>query len=137
LAGDLVANDSNGKEDVFVRDQDTATTTRVSVTSDGAEANGASANAYISGDGRFVVFDSLATNLVSGDTNALRDVFVHDRSKGTTKRISVGRDGEEANAACLVSGISADGRVIAFTSTATNLVPEANEGIGAFVYYQW
>ncbi|MGA2285495.1 MAG: hypothetical protein ABSG55_04420, partial [Dehalococcoidia bacterium] len=97
-------------------------TTRVSVASDGTEANGSSAHAIISANGRYVAFDSPATNLVSGDTNGNTDVFVHDLQTGQTTRVSVDSSGNQANAGSTVNSISADGRYVVFSSTANNLV---------------
>ncbi len=121
-AGNLVAGDTNGASDVFVRDRVSGVTTRVSVGSAGAEADGPSFAPAISADGRFVAFESAATNLVTGDTNGVRDVFVHDRQSGTTVRVSVSSAGAEADAASAAPAISASGRRIAFASGATNLV---------------
>src|SRR5437870_4266363 len=101
----------------------TATTERVSVASDGTQGNGASDGAAISGDGRFVAFRSSASNLVPGDTNGTFDVFVHDRQTGETVRASVASDGAQGNGASNTPAISADGRFVAFTSSASNLVP--------------
>lgn len=95
---------------------------RVSVASDGTQGNFASAIASLSSDGRYVVFESDATNLVAGDTNNRRDVFVHDRSTGVTTRESISSSRAEANASCTFAQISADGRFVAFLSSATNLV---------------
>ena len=81
--------DTNGTYDVFIRDRVALTTTRVSVGNGGVQANGASLYTAINGDGRFVAFAADATNLVAGDTNAGRDVFVRDRLTGTTERVSV------------------------------------------------
>ena len=99
-------------------------TTRVSVDSDGNEANNSSGGPAISAHGRFVVFDSHASNLVPGDYNDRKDIFVHDRSTGETTRVSVANDGIEANQQSFKSSITADGRYVAFLSNATNLVPE-------------
>ena len=123
-AASLVPEDTNGVDDVFVRDRATGTTTRVSVASDGTQANGPSSSGLttISGDGRFVAFSSSATNLVPGDTNGVRDVFVHDRSTGATTRVSIATDGTQGDGVAYLGGISADGRVIAFSSFATNIV---------------
>jgi Tol biopolymer transport system component len=121
-ATNLVAGDTNVRLDVFVRDLLNGTTERVSVDSSGAEANGGSFTAAISSDGRCVAFTSSATNLVAGDVNACLDVFVHDRSTGTTERVSVDSAGGEGNADSQSSSLSGDGRFVVFTSNATNLV---------------
>ena len=89
-ASNLVAGDTNGARDVFVRDLQTRETTRVSVSSSGAEANGDSFAPALSSDGRYVAFSSAATNLVDGDTNDANDVFIRDRQGNTTTRVSVG-----------------------------------------------
>src|SRR5262245_8151452 len=85
----LVPGDTNGSLDVFVRDRQTGTTERVSVSSGGAQANGISYQPSISADGRYVAFVSDAAGLVTGDTNGTWDVFVRDRQLGTTERVSV------------------------------------------------
>ena len=119
----LVAGDTNGVRDVFVRNLVTGTTTRASVGA-GGQANGASSNARISADGRFVVFTSLASNLVAGDTNGVADVFERDLTTGQTTRVSVSAGGVQGNDASggAASGISADGGTISFSSAASNLV---------------
>ncbi|MCE7948595.1 MAG: hypothetical protein DYG88_14315, partial [Chloroflexi bacterium CFX4] len=122
LASTLVSDDTNGVTDIFVHDRQTGQTTRVSVASDGAQANGTSTFAAISADGRYVVFDSVAFNLVSGDTNSLFDVFIHDRQTGRTSRISVALSGVQGNNGSQRPAISADGRFVGFESTASNLV---------------
>src|SRR5436189_117254 len=98
------------------------TTVRVSVASGGTEGDDASLGSALSADGRFVAFDSDATNLVAGDTNGATDVFVHDRQTGTTERVSVASDGTQANNVSSYPALSADGRFVAFQSDATNLV---------------
>jgi Tol biopolymer transport system component len=110
--------------DVFVRDLTAGTTSRVSVSSAGAEANGRSSFAAITPDGRYVVFCSSASNLVTGDTNGRSDVFVRDRQSGTTVRASLGTGGVQGNLDAVTGtvAISADGRYVAFPSDATNLV---------------
>ena len=107
-------------------------TTRASVASDGTQGNGKSVSSSISADGRYVAFESVASNLVSGDTNDRygddsssyrgNDVFVHDRQTGETTRISVASDGTEGNGESGSLSISADGRYVAFASLASNLV---------------
>ena len=94
---------------------------RVSVASDGTQANGASAAPAFSGNGRCVAFESDATNLVARDTNGVTDIFVYDRPTGVTTRESVGPGGAQANAASRAPSISADCRFVAFQSDATTL----------------
>ena len=127
-ATNLVAGDTNGSFDVFVHDRQTGTTERVSVDSSGAQANSDSLFAAISADGRYVAFESAATNLVAGDTNACMDVFVHDRQTGTTVRASVDSSGTQGDSYSLYPAISADGRYVAFASQATNLVAGDTNG---------
>src|SRR6185503_2002125 len=93
---DLVPGDTNGFDDVFVRDRQSGTTERVSVDSAGAEANGGSGGPFISADGRYVGYFSWASNLVPGDTNANPDTFLSDRQLGTTERVSVDSTGAQA-----------------------------------------
>lgn len=121
-ASNLVANDTNGVVDIFVYDRQTNTIQRVSVDSNGTEANGPSRRPSISGDGNRVAFESTASNLVPNDTNGVSDVFVHDRSTGTTSRVSVASNGTQANGASQAPAISGDGTAVAFDSVATNLV---------------
>jgi len=123
-ASNLVTGDTNGSPDVFVHDRFTGDTTRVSVTSGGAQVTGpGTGRPRISGDGRVVTFHSEAADLVPGDTNEATDVFVHDRSTGATRRVSVSSAAVQGNAPSLAPDISADGRFVTFQSTATNLVP--------------
>ena len=88
-APDLVAGDTNDRDDVFVRNLSTGAVERISLSPSGAQANNNSGPATISANGRFVAFSSLASNLVAGDTNGVSDVFVRDRQTGITQRISV------------------------------------------------
>ncbi|MFS8499377.1 MAG: hypothetical protein FWJ70_14305, partial [Micromonosporaceae bacterium] len=111
-----------------VHDRLTGVTERVSVASDGAPGDANSFSASVSADGRYVAFDSGATNLVADDTNGFRDVFVHDRETGVTQRVSVTSDGTQGNGTTSEPAISADGRYVAFESAASNLVPgDTNE----------
>jgi len=112
----LGAGDRNGVSDVFVRDG--ATTTRVSVTTGGGEADGASLRPAMSADGRHVVFESVASNLVPGDTNGVVDIFLHDRGTGETRRISQPATGEQPFGA-RNPAISPNGRFVAFESRGT------------------
>lgn len=122
-ATNLVPGDTNGAMDVFIHDRVTSQTSRVSVDSAGLEGNWTSEQPSISSDGRYVAFWSYASNLVPGDTNMRSDVFVHDRMTGQTSRVSVGPGGLEANEESSYASISADGRMVAFDSGASNLVP--------------
>ncbi len=134
-ANNLVPGDTNGCEDIFVHDRVTGTTERISVASGGGQASGTRYGFAISADGRLVAFDSDANNVTPGDTNGARDVFVHDRLTGVTERVSVASDGGQTNGASGVGGISADGRYVAFGSTASNLVAGDTNGTSdAFVY---
>ena len=133
-ASDLVAGDGNGQPDIFVRDRAAGTTTRVSVGPAGVEADGPCFDPAVSADGRYVLFESAAGNLVPGDSNAARDLFVHDRLSGVTERVSLRNSGGQANDFCTLGAISADGRHVAFVSWATNLVSgDANGLVDVFV----
>jgi Tol biopolymer transport system component len=127
-ARNLVASDTNLVPDVFIHDRLTSTTTRVSM-APGGQANGPSEDASMSSDGRFVAFTSDASNLVPGDTNQVRDAFVHDRTTGTTRRVSVASDGRQATNAAFDTSISADGRSVAWTSLAPELVAGDTNGV--------
>lgn len=135
-ATNLVADDTNGLADVFVHDAATGLTTRVSTASDGSQGTGGSSrNPVLSADGRYVVFESDATNLVAGDTNGLTDIFLRDRQTGQTTRVSVDGTGGQGNGPSFGAAISADGTQIAFASAATNLVlGDTNNLIDIFVY---
>lgn len=145
----LVANDDNICEgtgqtggtfyfpcsDVFIHDTQTGTTQRVSVNADGAQANGVSTTASISANGRFVTFQSSATNLVSGDTNDAIDIFVKDMLTGRVERVSVTSNGGQADDGNYNPQISADGRVVTFESRATNLDPaDTNDTLDIYVH---
>jgi Tol biopolymer transport system component len=132
-AGNLVEGDTNGISDgldVFVHDRATGETTRVSVASDGAQTNGNSNTWTISADGRFVGFDSWASNLVEGDANDKMDAFVHDRATGQTMRMSIASDGGEGNDHSEYPVLSADGRFVAFWSRAVNFVEGDTNFVG-------
>jgi len=141
-SSNLVRNDTNAKRDVFVRDRQTGTTRRVSVTSNGTQGDDESGvvmhqegwydGPAISADGRWVAFTSKASNLVPDDTNECDspifgphncyDVFIHDLQTGTTERVSIASDGTPGNSESSSPSISADGRWVAFVSSASNLV---------------
>lgn len=134
-ASNLVSGDTNNTSDIFVYDRQTKTTSRVSVATGGTQGNGYSYAPSISADGRYVAFESDASNLVSGDTNYSFDIFVYDRQTNKTKRISVANDGTQGNGYSYGPSISADGRYVTFSSYATNLVSgDINGNSDVFVY---
>ncbi len=127
-ARNLVPGDTNDRWDVFVHNRSNGTTTRVSVSTGGEQARpgpdplGGSIAGGISANGRYIVFQSDAPNLVPGDTNRAGDVFLHDQASGETKRVSVSSSGRQANGPSFAPTISANGRFVAFQSLASNLV---------------
>jgi Tol biopolymer transport system component len=125
----LVADDTNscvgvpatltiGCADIYVRNRTTGITERVSVASDGTQGNSDSFDPHISADGRYVVFTSSASNLVFGDHNGVRDIFLHDRVAHTTTRLSVSATGNDLTAPSYYPQISGDGQTIVFLSDA-------------------
>lgn len=131
----LVTGDTNGTPDVFVHDRQTRRTERVSVSTDGVEGTGESLSPSISADGRYVAFISNSANLVKGDTNGVTDVFVHDREKGRTERVSVSTTGRGGDKDSYSPNIGADGRYVAFVSDAANFIPgDADGRADVFVY---
>ncbi|MGW3818677.1 TolB family protein [Streptomyces sp. NPDC005046] len=125
LASNLVPGDTNGHQDVFVRDLMAGTTTRASVGNQGQQALSENRSASISADGRYVAFGSFAANLVAGDTNRRPDVFVRDLVARATVRVNVSAGGDQAESEpgtwSGLPSISGDGRSVAFVSTAGNL----------------
>ncbi|HET6562239.1 MAG TPA: hypothetical protein VFG72_10210 [Marmoricola sp.] len=135
-ADNLVDDDTNESTDAFVRDRLTGTTERISIRSNGRQANDQTwVGIAMSRSGRFVAFESAATNLVARDGNRRVDVFVRDRRHGTTSRISVASSGKEARADSRVADMSARGRLILFSSSASNLVArDANRAVDVFIH---
>ena len=127
LASNLVDGDTNGHYDIYVA-CDGQITCRASVSSEGAEANNISFHPALNQDGTIVAFKSEASNLVAGDFNGQPDVFVHDCVAGTTERISINNNGQEANDIAIPPSITRDGRRIAFGSYASNLAAIATNG---------
>lgn len=128
---ELVSNDTNGRiGDVFVRDMSTQETRLVSVTGSGGSGNGLSFPQAITPDGRFVAFYSLATNMAGvSDSNGTQDSFVRDLQNDTTTLVSVSQAGTgTGNGQSLFGGLSADGRIAAFVSSASDLVPNDTNG---------
>lgn len=129
-ASNLVVDDSNNDADLFLHDLVTQETIRPQLTNDGSQTNGHTWLGVISGNGRYIVFESEASNVVANDTNDLPDVFVHDLITNETTRISVAQDGSEADN-WYNSGwpsIDHNGRFVAFSSPASNLVPNDTNG---------
>jgi Tol biopolymer transport system component len=123
FSDNLVDNDTNRCLDVFVNDLQTGQITRVSRHTTGIQGNGHSERPSISADGRYVAFDSEATNLVDDEANGiLQDIFVHDRMMGQTTLVSRHVDGTQGNNESTSPSISADGRFVTFESDADNLV---------------
>lgn len=134
-ASNLVDGDTNGQLDVFVHDAKSGRTERVSVASDGTQGDVDSMHGTVSANGRWVAFDSSATNLVAGDSNGKSDVFVHDRKTHVTERVSVASDGSEGTGNSVLPSISADGRWVAFFSGASNLVDgDTNGALDVFLH---
>lgn len=128
-----------GAPQIYRRDRTTGVTVLVSQSNGGAPGNAASLQAAISGNGQYVAFASDATNLVTGDTNGVRDVFLRDVTAATTIRASVASGGAQANGASrapainrnpsVVAGVEADGRYVVFGSEASNLVAGDTNGV--------
>jgi hypothetical protein len=134
VAGNLVHGDTNHAIDVFVHDRLSGKTTRISVASDGVQAEARwfprvvrntsfQSRPFLSRHGRYSAFTSRAPNLVRGDTNGRADVFRHDLETGRTIRVSIPDRGGQAISDSRVTGLSADGSVVGFMSPASNLVP--------------
>jgi len=120
-ARNLVAGDTNGVDDVFVRDRVAGVTTRVSVDRNGdSDGTTEGVRPSISADGRYTAFDSFAWRLVPFDRNSVWDVFVRDRDTATTTRASVTGNGTEGNGDSATPSVSADGKHVAFQSVATD-----------------
>ena len=129
-AANLVSNDTNAKADIFVRNVVTGVTTRVSTDSSGRQARNASYDAAIAPTGTYVALSSLASNLVTGDTNGTRDVFLKNLVTGKMIRVSVTNGERQAKSSSGLEDISADGRSIVFSSFAANLVKDDTNNQG-------
>jgi Tol biopolymer transport system component len=142
-ATNLIPGDTNNHKDIFWEDPRSNITIRISIGIDGKEAIASSANPFISPNGRLVVYESDASNLVAGDTNGFKDIFLYDVNAGSNRRISLNSLGGQANGDSYNPSISADGRYIVFESDASNLViqdrggqipPDTNGVRDVFVY---
>jgi hypothetical protein len=129
-ASNLVSGDTNGQHDLFARDIPGGVTTRLNVQPSGAQANSyVQSPSALSTDGRFVIFASLSTNLVAGDTNGFQDIFIRDRQLLSTERVSFASTGAQTNSDNFVPHMTPDKRVLTFTSTASNIVPNDTNGL--------
>ncbi len=139
-ATDMVSGDTNGHWDVFLRDTELETTEMISMSASGVLANGDSRFPEVSEDGRYVVFQSVATNLIAGDLNGAADVFLVDRTLGTVTLVSVSTLGVQQNFGSFAArgcDVSDDGRYVAWVTLATNLSPYDKFGHGdRDVYYR-
>jgi hypothetical protein len=134
VASSLIGDDSNAVNDVFIKDRLTGVVERVSVSSSEAQANAASKLISISADGQFVLFSSLADNLVIDDNNGVEDLFLRDLANGVTYLVSVTDGGSQIGAATTVGAMSDDGRYITFQSIASEIVPgDSNNRFDVFV----
>jgi len=127
-SSNLVAGDTNAKQDVFRKDLQTGETVRCSTDSSGLEGNNNSSLVSLNSDGRYVAFQSNATNLVAGDSNGRTDVFRKDLQTDETIRVSTDSSGLEVNEDSYSPGISSDGRYVVFSSDANNLVAGDTNG---------
>ena len=133
-ATNLVLGDTNGQTDIFVHDLRGKTTERINISDSGVQANGNSGFSSISGDGRYVVYESDANNLVLGDTNEQKDIFIYDRIESNTERVSIGDGDIQSNGDSRAAVVSDDGRYVAFQSEANNLVADdTNEQVDIFI----
>lgn len=134
LATNLLPGEGNISFDIFLRDRWTGALERITVSENGWPANSDSNSACVSDDGRFVSFSSYATNLTAGDSNWRSDIFVRDRLRGVTQRVSLGLDGRQTNGSSWAPALTPDGRFVAFESAADNLVHgDTNNQIDVFV----
>lgn len=122
FASNLVAGDTNGRADIFVKDMTTGAVDRVSVATDGTQGDFDSIYPSISNNGRYVTFSSMSTTLVPGDTDFLTDVFLHDRQTGITTRLSTDNAGVQGNGVSDEPSMSGNGEFVGFASVADNFV---------------
>ena len=128
-ATNLVRGDTNESDDIFVHNLATGNTRRVSIARNEGQSDWNSFGPAVSADGRYVVFDSIASNLVPNDTNHAFDVFVRDRLNGNTRRVSISTKERQAYGFSGESlAISPEGRFVAFSSDASNLVGDDTKG---------
>lgn len=114
---------------MFVRDRQSGRTELISIGTGGGPSLGFCFATAISANGRFVAFESNAPDLVAGDTNDAFDVFVRDRARRTTQRVSVADSGAQSDGFSFGGALSANGGAIVFSSIASNLVPNDTNGV--------
>jgi len=131
-ASNLVADDTNGVTDVFLRDRVAGTTRRISLTAAGTQSSCASTTPRITPDGRYVVFGSCGA-LVAPASGSLPQVYRYDRVSDSLQLVSTNASGQPCNASCPAASISDDGNLIVFRSTATNLVADPLPAAGLFL----
>jgi hypothetical protein len=125
-----VAGDSNGAEDIFVKDLQSGAIQRVSTDAAGVQGNSSSLNAQFSADGRYVVFESYASNLVAGDSNGDWDIFVKDLQSGAIQRVSTDAAGAQGNGYSDQRPVLRRRPHVVFQSAASNLVAGDSNGTG-------
>ena len=133
LASNLVPGDANSRDDIFLRDRLAGTTVLVSVAFGGGSGDDDSIAPSVSSNGKYVAFQSDATDLVPGDTNLVADVFLRDLQSGTTELVSLADDESPSAFGGMAPSISDDGRFVAFESYSTNLVSGGPSG-GLHIY---
>lgn len=133
-ATNLVANDLNNAADVFLRDNQTGSTERVSISSAGVEGGFGGYGGLVSSDGRYVAFTSDSDNLVTGDTNFSTDVFLRDRTAGTTIRVSLKNLGGQSDDSSYLESITPDGKIVVFSSDAESLIGTTDQNYSTDVY---
>lgn len=121
--------DTNGLADIYLHDRNQRTTERISLSTEGKEIHGWSDEPAISGDGRYIVYASTASDILRNDSNQSKDIFLHDRKDGSTRLVSISSAGNQANGDSYRPIISASGRYVTFFSDASNLTPEGIPGI--------
>jgi len=134
-ASNIISGDTNGANDVFLRDTQNNTTTRVSVSSAGTESNSNSGTASISNSGRYIVFSSMASNLTTGITGTSRyHVYMHDMVTNITSLVDTSSSGVVGDGDADYPQVSADGRFVVFQATGTNLVSGINSASTNQIY---
>lgn len=134
VAANLVPNDTNNAADVFLRNNQTGVTERISVGANGVQGDIGGYQGIVSNDGRYVAFTSDSTNLVAADTNGATDVFLRDRQLATTTRVSIVDGGGESDGPSFLQDMTPDARSIVFSSDATNLIAALDQNAVTDVY---